>query len=281
MVRGAGCGGAGGDAAGQRVPDRDAQARPGLRAGRSAGQAPPVHRGDDGGQPAGGGGAAQGRAAARRHSGAGGSGVGAAAGPACGARARREAGASGPWRTRGRRGWCSRTGTWPRSRGCRGPSGRGTEPGAPQAGEWAEIGNPGPERRCKNSSRATVERIGAVQTPVLRKGVVALLASASLLLSACSSGDGPAVGEGRLLAPGGRHVRSGLGESVGGPAAGQGLGRGGEDADGRSRVPLGPGGAARGRSAGRLARRGDDHPDRRGERQEDPAGLGARGRARR
>lgn len=50
-------------------------------------------------------------------------------------------------------------------------------------------------RRCKNSSRATVERIGAVQTPVLRNGVVALLASASLLLSACSSGDGPAAGE--------------------------------------------------------------------------------------
>ncbi|MFD6279724.1 PQQ-dependent sugar dehydrogenase [Streptomyces sp. NPDC060209] len=35
-----------------------------------------------------------------------------------------------------------------------------------------------------------------MQTPVLRKGVVALLASASLLLSACSSDDGPAAGEG-------------------------------------------------------------------------------------
>ncbi|MFG2151358.1 PQQ-dependent sugar dehydrogenase [[Kitasatospora] papulosa] len=34
-----------------------------------------------------------------------------------------------------------------------------------------------------------------MQTPVLRNGVVALLASASLLLSACSSGDGPAAGE--------------------------------------------------------------------------------------
>ncbi|MFE9821601.1 PQQ-dependent sugar dehydrogenase [Streptomyces sp. NPDC005791] len=34
-----------------------------------------------------------------------------------------------------------------------------------------------------------------MQTPVLRKGVVALLASASLLLSACSSDDGPAGGE--------------------------------------------------------------------------------------
>ncbi|MEV0020829.1 PQQ-dependent sugar dehydrogenase [Streptomyces atroolivaceus] len=34
-----------------------------------------------------------------------------------------------------------------------------------------------------------------MQTPVLRRGVVALLASASLLLSACSSDDGPAAGE--------------------------------------------------------------------------------------
>lgn len=34
-----------------------------------------------------------------------------------------------------------------------------------------------------------------MQTPALRNGVVALLASASLLLSACSSGDGPAAGE--------------------------------------------------------------------------------------
>ncbi|MFF5659501.1 PQQ-dependent sugar dehydrogenase [[Kitasatospora] papulosa] len=34
-----------------------------------------------------------------------------------------------------------------------------------------------------------------MQTPVLRNGVVALFASASLLLSACSSGDGPAAGE--------------------------------------------------------------------------------------
>ncbi|MEV3927859.1 PQQ-dependent sugar dehydrogenase [Streptomyces sp. NPDC049944] len=33
-----------------------------------------------------------------------------------------------------------------------------------------------------------------MRTPALRKGVVALLASASLLLSACSSGDGPAAG---------------------------------------------------------------------------------------
>ncbi|MFE7751965.1 PQQ-dependent sugar dehydrogenase [Streptomyces sp. NPDC057428] len=35
-----------------------------------------------------------------------------------------------------------------------------------------------------------------MQSPALRKGVVAVLASASLLLSACSSDDGPAVGEG-------------------------------------------------------------------------------------
>ncbi|MFE3515811.1 PQQ-dependent sugar dehydrogenase [Streptomyces sp. NPDC059166] len=35
-----------------------------------------------------------------------------------------------------------------------------------------------------------------MQSPVLRKGVVALLASASLLLSACSSGGDPAAGEG-------------------------------------------------------------------------------------
>ncbi|MFE2055689.1 PQQ-dependent sugar dehydrogenase [Streptomyces sp. NPDC059446] len=40
-----------------------------------------------------------------------------------------------------------------------------------------------------------------MQTPVLRKGVVALLASASLLLSACSSGDGPAAGEGAPSSP--------------------------------------------------------------------------------
>ncbi|MFJ8886806.1 PQQ-dependent sugar dehydrogenase [Streptomyces sp. NPDC102402] len=35
-----------------------------------------------------------------------------------------------------------------------------------------------------------------MQTPALRTGVVALCASVSLLLSACSSGDGPAAGEG-------------------------------------------------------------------------------------
>lgn len=35
-----------------------------------------------------------------------------------------------------------------------------------------------------------------MRTPALRRGVVALLASASLLLSACSSGDGPAADEG-------------------------------------------------------------------------------------
>ncbi|MFJ9057046.1 PQQ-dependent sugar dehydrogenase [Streptomyces sp. NPDC102409] len=40
-----------------------------------------------------------------------------------------------------------------------------------------------------------------MQTPVLRKGVVALLASASLLLSACSSGDGPAAGGGPSSSP--------------------------------------------------------------------------------
>ncbi|WP_415923125.1 MULTISPECIES: PQQ-dependent sugar dehydrogenase [unclassified Streptomyces] len=40
-----------------------------------------------------------------------------------------------------------------------------------------------------------------MQTPVLRKGVVALMASASLLLSACSSGDGPAAGEGAASSP--------------------------------------------------------------------------------
>ncbi|RPK50135.1 PQQ-dependent sugar dehydrogenase [Streptomyces sp. ADI93-02] len=42
-----------------------------------------------------------------------------------------------------------------------------------------------------------------MQTPVLRKGVVALMASASLLLSACSSGDGPAAGEGASSPPAG------------------------------------------------------------------------------
>ncbi|MFJ8867517.1 PQQ-dependent sugar dehydrogenase [Streptomyces sp. NPDC102473] len=42
-----------------------------------------------------------------------------------------------------------------------------------------------------------------MQTPVLRKGVVALLASASLLLSACSSGDGPAGGGGPSSSPAG------------------------------------------------------------------------------
>ncbi|MFE9723221.1 PQQ-dependent sugar dehydrogenase [Streptomyces sp. NPDC005794] len=42
-----------------------------------------------------------------------------------------------------------------------------------------------------------------MQTPVLRKGVVALLASASLLLSACSSDDGPAAGEGASSPPAG------------------------------------------------------------------------------
>jgi glucose/arabinose dehydrogenase len=41
-----------------------------------------------------------------------------------------------------------------------------------------------------------------VQTSVLRKGAVALLASASLLLTACSSGDGPAAGEGASSSPG-------------------------------------------------------------------------------
>ncbi|MER5552161.1 PQQ-dependent sugar dehydrogenase [Streptomyces sp. NPDC002793] len=40
-----------------------------------------------------------------------------------------------------------------------------------------------------------------MQTPVLRKGVVALLASASLLLSACSSDVGPAAGEGASSPP--------------------------------------------------------------------------------
>ncbi|MFC8225689.1 PQQ-dependent sugar dehydrogenase [Streptomyces sp. NPDC057287] len=40
-----------------------------------------------------------------------------------------------------------------------------------------------------------------MQSPVLRKGAVALLASASLLLSACSSGDGPAAGEGASSSP--------------------------------------------------------------------------------
>ncbi|WP_405665619.1 PQQ-dependent sugar dehydrogenase [Streptomyces sp. NBC_01166] len=40
-----------------------------------------------------------------------------------------------------------------------------------------------------------------MQTPVLRKGVVALLASASLLLTACSSDDGPAAGEGASSPP--------------------------------------------------------------------------------
>lgn len=40
-----------------------------------------------------------------------------------------------------------------------------------------------------------------MQTPVLRKGVVALLVSASLLLSACSSDDGPAAGEGTASPP--------------------------------------------------------------------------------
>ena len=42
-----------------------------------------------------------------------------------------------------------------------------------------------------------------MQNPVLRKGVVALLASASLLLSACSSDDGPAAGEGASSPPAG------------------------------------------------------------------------------
>ncbi|MFB4421774.1 sorbosone dehydrogenase family protein [Streptomyces sp. QL37] len=42
-----------------------------------------------------------------------------------------------------------------------------------------------------------------MQTPVLRKGVVALLASASLLLTACSSDDGPAAGEGASSPPAG------------------------------------------------------------------------------
>ncbi|MGW0786661.1 PQQ-dependent sugar dehydrogenase [Streptomyces sp. NPDC002911] len=40
-----------------------------------------------------------------------------------------------------------------------------------------------------------------MQSPVLRKGVVALLVSASLLLSACSSGDAPAAGEGDSSPP--------------------------------------------------------------------------------
>ncbi|MBM7441982.1 glucose/arabinose dehydrogenase [Streptomyces sp. HB132] len=40
-----------------------------------------------------------------------------------------------------------------------------------------------------------------MQTPALRRGVVGLLVSASLLLSACSSDDGPAAGEGAASRP--------------------------------------------------------------------------------
>ena len=98
VVRGARGGLPGGDAAGQRLPDRDAHAGAGLRAGGRTGPASAVHGRDDGGEPAAGGGAAAGRAAAR------------------GRRSRRRR-----WRWRG----CWRRGRmWCRCRGRSGSAGR-------------------------------------------------------------------------------------------------------------------------------------------------------------
>src|SRR5690606_39189419 len=171
--------------------------------GRPAGPASPVHRRDDGGEPADRGRSAPCRPAARRarHSRAGGPGVGAVPGAAGDTRAGHQARPVGGRERGGGTAAADRTGPGgdsPAAPGTgflglirAGPA--GGPPGGGRRGSGSGDREPGRRERCMKTGTCPRRRDEIVQ----RRAVTAALAAAVLLLTAgCSSDDGGSAGRG-------------------------------------------------------------------------------------
>ena len=115
----------------------------------------------------------------------------------------------------------------------------------------------------KGSVQCAVLCSDQFESPAVRRGVVAALATASLVLSAGVLARGGAGRRRPVRAPPRRPPRGAPAprrrRASARPAAREGLGEGGVDADRGAELALGAGRAARRRPAGRLARRGHDH----------------------